>query len=69
MVVHLRTRRQVLHEGQEFTTNGGTLGHTPSDFRKALKGAEISPILSVLYEEGVQQTDEEIVKEWMALIG
>ncbi len=51
-----------------FTTNGGTIGHTPSDFRRALKGAEIAPILSVLFEEGIQKTPESDIKEWLALI-
>ncbi len=52
-----------------FATNGGTLGHTPSDFRKALKGAEVSPILSVLFEDRIQQTAETDIKEWLNLIG
>ncbi len=50
-------------------TNGGTLGHTPSDFRKALKGADVAPILSVRFgEEHVQETPESEIKEWLTLI-
>lgn len=53
-----------------FVTNGGTLGHTPSDFRKALKGAEVSPILSVEFDEDcTQSTPESEIKEWLTLIG
>ncbi|MBR7186781.1 MAG: NAD(P)H-dependent oxidoreductase [Clostridia bacterium] len=52
-----------------FTTNGTTIGHTPSDFRKALKGAEVAPILSVQFEDRVQVTPENIVKAWLELIG
>ncbi len=52
-----------------FATNGGTLGHTPSDFRKALKGAEVAPVLSVLFEDRIQQTSENDIKEWLTLIG
>ena len=51
-----------------FTTNGGELGHTPSDFRKALRGAAVSPILSVRFEEGVQLTEDGDIKEWIASI-
>ncbi len=52
-----------------FATNGGTLGHTPSDFRKALKGAEVAPILSVQFDERIQTTPESEIKEWLTLIG
>ncbi len=53
-----------------FTTNGGTLGHTPSDFRKALKGATVAPILSVRFgEDRTQETPESEIKEWLTLIG
>ena len=51
-----------------FTTNGGELGHTPSDFRKALRGAVVSPVLSIRFNEGVQVTEESDVKEWVAEI-
>lgn len=50
-------------------TNGGTLGHTPSDFRKALKGANVAPVLSVRFgDDRVQETPESEIKEWLALV-
>ncbi len=52
-----------------FTTNGGTLGHTPSDFRKALRGAEVAPVLSIRFDERIQSTPESEIKEWLSLIG
>lgn len=52
-----------------FATNGGTLGRTPSELKKALRGAEISPVLNVRFEGGIQVTPESDVKEWMTLIG
>ena len=51
-----------------FTTNGGTLGHTPSDFRKALRGADVAPILSVRFDERLQVTGEDEIKQWLELI-
>ncbi len=50
-------------------TNGGTLGHTPSDFRRALKGAEVAPVLSVEFgEDRRQTTPETLIKEWLTII-
>ncbi len=51
-----------------FATNGGWLGHTPSDFRKALRGAEVGPVLNVKFEEHKQVTPDSAIKEWLALI-
>ncbi len=51
-----------------FATNEGTLGHTPSDFRKALRGATVAPVLNVKFEGGVMATPESDIKEWLALI-
>lgn len=51
-----------------FATNGGWLGHTPSDFRKALRGATVAPVLSIKFEEHIQSTPESAVKEWLASI-
>lgn len=51
-----------------FATNGGELGHTPSDFRKALRGAEVSPVLSVRFDNGVLTTEESEIKAWVAAI-
>ena len=49
-----------------FATNGGWLGHTPSDFRKALRGAEVGPVLSVKFEEHTQITPDSEIKAWLA---
>ncbi len=51
-----------------FATNEGTLGHTPSDFRKVLRGATVSPVLNVKFEDGKMVTPESEIKEWLALI-
>ena len=51
-----------------FETNGGWLGHTPSDFRKTLRGAEVGPVLNVKFEEHTQVTPDSAIKEWIALI-
>lgn len=51
-----------------FATNGGTLGHTPSDFRKALRGADVAPLLSVRFDEQIQSTPESEIKEWLSTI-
>lgn len=51
-----------------FATNEGTLGHTPSDFRKALRGATVAPVLNVKFNEGKMETAENDIKEWLALI-
>ncbi len=51
-----------------FATNGGWLGHTPSDFKKALRGAELGPVLNVKFEEHVMVTPESELKEWLKLI-
>lgn len=51
-----------------FATNGGWLGHTPSDFRKALRGAEVGPVLNVKFEEHTQVTPDSAIKEWLAQI-
>ena len=51
-----------------FATNGGTLGHTPSDLRKAARGAEVAPVLNIKFEGNLQITPEDAIKEWMAQI-
>ncbi len=48
-----------------FATNGGSLGHTPSDFRKALRGATVPPTLSVRFDEGRQITTEHELNMWI----
>lgn len=51
-----------------FATNGGWLGHTPSDFRKALRGATVSDVLNVKFDGDVQVTPDSAVKEWIAAV-
>ncbi len=51
-----------------FATNGGWLGHTPSDFRKALRGAQVGAVLNVKFEEHTQITPDSTIKEWIAQI-
>lgn len=51
-----------------FATNEGTLGHTPSDFRKALRGATVAPVLNVKFSDGKMATPENDIKEWLSLI-
>ena len=47
-----------------FATNGGWLGHTPSDFRKALRGAKVGEILSVKFNEKTMLTHESAIVAW-----
>ncbi len=49
-----------------FATNGGLLGHTFSDFKKALRGAKVAPILNVKFDNNVQVTPESVVKSWIS---
>ena len=51
-----------------FATFGGWLGHTPSDVRKAMRGAEVAPVLSVKFEVATQLTPDSEIKEWIAQI-
>lgn len=48
-----------------FATNGGWLGHTYSDFKKAMRGANVGPILNVKFEDKVQVTPDEVIKAWI----
>ena len=48
-----------------FATNGGWLGHTYSDFKKAARGALVAPILNAKFEEKEQVTPDDVVKEWL----
>lgn len=48
-----------------FATNGGWLGHTYSDFKKAARGALVAQILNVKFEEKEQVTPDDVVKEWI----
>ncbi len=51
-----------------FATNGGWLGHTPSDFKKALRGATVCPVLSVKFDEKTLVTPEKDIDEWIGKI-
>ena len=51
-----------------FTTNGSKVGHTPSDFRKSLRGATVAPVFSVRFKEKEQVTPEHELNAWIATI-
>ena len=51
-----------------FATHGGDLGHTPSDLRKAMRGAQVSPVLGIRFENGTQVTPAGDVKTWVTAI-
>lgn len=51
-----------------FATNGGTLGHTPSDFRKALRGATVEPTFSIRFDEHKPVTPEDEIEGWIKSI-
>ncbi len=52
-----------------FATHGGEMGHTPSDLRKALRGAQVAPVLGIRFENGTQVTPAGEIKEWLGTIG
>ncbi len=51
-----------------FATNGGWLGHTPSDMKRALRGSVAAPLFSVKFDEKEQVTPRIAVDEWIAEI-
>lgn len=51
-----------------FATNGGVLGHTSGDFKKALRGATVAPVLNVKFDEKTQRTPAETVDAWVSQI-
>lgn len=51
-----------------FVTNGGTIGHTVGDFRKALRGAHVGSVLNVKFEDNEQLTSDQTIKEWLTII-
>lgn len=51
-----------------FATNGGSLGHTPSDFKKALRGAVVAPVLNLRFDDKKLITSEDTIKEWITQI-
>lgn len=48
-----------------FVTNGGWLGHTTGDLKKALSGAEIAPVLNVKFDENTCKTPDSVIDEWV----
>ena len=51
-----------------FVTHDNTVGHVLGDFKKALRGAHIDPVLSVKFEDTEQLTPDSALKEWVATI-
>ncbi len=51
-----------------FVTHDNTVGHVLGDFKKALRGAHIGPVLNVKFEEKEQLTPDSALKEWVATI-
>lgn len=51
-----------------FATNGGWLGHTPSDFKKALRGANPLPTLGIKFEEKTLVTPMSEIDAWIGNI-
>ncbi len=52
-----------------FATNGGWLGHTPSDFRRALKRSFVGRVLSVKFDGEMQVTPNLAIDEWIGEMG
>ena len=48
-----------------FATNGGWLGHTPSDLRKAMRGAVVAPVMNIKFAENDLVTPESAIDEWI----
>ncbi len=48
-----------------FATNGGWLGHTPSDMRKAMRGADVQPVMNIKFEDKNLVTPESAIDEWI----
>ena len=51
-----------------FATHGGDLGHTPSDLRKAMRGAAVAPVFDIRFENGTQLTPMEELDAWLSMI-
>lgn len=48
-----------------FATNGGWLGHTPSDFRRALSGEQVAQPLSIKFDYEKQITPNAEIDGWV----
>ncbi len=51
-----------------FATNGGWLGRTPSELKKALRGALVEQVFSIKFDGNVMKTPESELKEWISNI-
>lgn len=51
-----------------FATNGGWIGHTFKDYEKACPNAVVQKGLNIRFDEKCLQTDEQIIREWAALL-
>ena len=51
-----------------FATNGGWIGHTFKDYEKACPHAVVQKGLNVRFDENRLQTNEQIIREWAALL-
>ena len=49
-----------------FVTNDGKIGRVIGDFKKALRGAYVGPILNVKFEDNNQVTPDLVSKDWVA---
>ncbi len=47
-----------------FATNGGWLGHTLKDFKKACKGAEVKNGIDIRFDEATLRTNENTILQW-----
>lgn len=52
-----------------FATNGGWIGHTFKDFKKACSGAEVHSGLNIRFNEDEQLTSEADIRRWIQKIG
>ena len=51
-----------------FATNGGWIGHTFSDFKKACPGASVQDGLNIRFNEDRQLTPEAEIQKWISSI-
>ena len=47
-----------------FATNGGALGHTPSDFKRALRGSAVAPTFGIKFKDKQLLTPESEIDDW-----
>ena len=51
-----------------FVTNEGKTGRVIGDFKKALRGASVGPLLNVKFEDNEQVTPDLVLKDWVTVI-